>query len=96
MFFKEKIDLPKRPKLKKGIKPQLPELPLERVMRALEHAFDQVGEEQWMNKAKAMPVFARHVATECREHKFSMPKNIYKIYIDTDVAELKPKTLKGG
>ncbi len=90
-FFKEKIDLPKRPKLKTTRKhPMYPPLPLERIMRALEHAFDEVGEENWMDKSKAMPTFARHVSAECREHNFSMPSNIYQYYINTSIEELRP------
>jgi len=91
VFFKEKIDLPKLPKLpKKRRAPQYPPMPEERILRALQHAFDEVGEENWGNKAIAMPVVAKHVSIEATEHLYSRPKNIYWWYVNTPIEKLKP------
>jgi hypothetical protein len=86
-FFKERIDLPKRPKLarKHASRPRYPDMPEERILRALQHAYDEVGAENWSDKAKAMPVFARHIAVEAEEHNYSRPRNIYRYYIETPI-----------
>lgn len=91
IFFKEKVDLPKLPKTRKfGEKPQLPEMPQERILRALQHAYDEIGDnEDWKNKRIAMPIVARHIATEAREHYYSPPRNFYKHYIETPIENLK-------
>jgi len=83
VFFKEKIDLPKRPKLERPKKkPEYPPMPEDRIIRALQHAFDEVGEENWKDKAVAMPVVARHVAAEAEEHNYDRPRNIYSYYVN--------------
>ena len=58
-------------------------MPLERVERALQHAIDQVGVENWEDVKKAMPILAIHLATEAREHCYNVPKNFYQIYLDS-------------
>jgi len=92
VFAKEKIDLPKRPKLKdpNQVKLQYPAMPGEKILRALQHAFDEVGEENWKNKAIAMPVVARHISTEAQEHFYETPKNFYQYYINTSLNLLRP------
>lgn len=90
IFFKEKVDLPNLPKIKKpSNKPQFPPMPIERCLRALQHAFDEVGEERWKDKRIAMPIVARHFETEAREHNFEPPKNFYRLYIETPLEKIK-------
>ena len=91
VFFKEKIDLPKRPKLKdpNQVKPQYPPMPEEKIMRALMHSFDEVGEENWKDVKIAMPIVARHISTEAREHFYEVPKNLYRYYIETPLEKIK-------
>jgi len=90
VFFKEKVDLPKRKKLRKdSVQVLLPEMPEEKIIRAMQHAFDVVGEENWHDKAKAMPIVARYVSTEAREHRYRPPSNIYRYYVDTPIEVLK-------
>jgi len=90
IFFKEKITLPKLPKLpRKTPRVQLPPMPEDKIIRALQHAIDEVGIENWSNKAIAMPVVARHITTEAREHNFAVPKNIYMWYVTTPIEKLR-------
>jgi len=90
IFFKEKIDLPKRPKFDRPQKSQiqLPEMPPEKVFRALQHAYDEIGADNWLNKAVAMPAAVKHINVEAIEHNYSPPKNIYQYYIDTPLVKL--------
>jgi len=90
-FFKEKIDLPKRPKIKRpgDARPQYPPMPEERVLRALQHALDEVGEENWKDKRVAMPVVARHIAAEAEEHNYSRPNNFYSYYVNYSIETLR-------
>lgn len=88
-FAKEKIDLPKKPKLDKPQKNEIqyPPMPEERILRALQHAYDELGsDEAWGDRARAMPVIARHFEAEAKEHLFSTPKNMYNIYCSYDLA----------
>lgn len=89
VFFKERIDLPKLPKIKKPQGVQLPSMPDERIMRALQHAFDEVGEENWKTTKIAMPIVAKHMAIEAKEHYFSTPRNIYHIWLNTEMEDIK-------
>jgi len=90
-FFKEKRDIPKLPKIRdpSKVKPQLPPMDEHTVLRALQHAFDEVGEEDWEDKSKAMPVVAKHFEVEAREHNFATPRNMYKLYLDIPIEKLK-------
>jgi len=103
IFAKEKIDLPKREKI---ILPNInriiyPPMPLEKINRALQHAWDELmqnvpvekQEEVWRDKSKAMPVIARHIATEAREHQYRPPKDIYTIYLNTPVEQIRARKI---
>jgi hypothetical protein len=85
IFFKEKINLPHRPKLPKaqqGV--QLPTMPDEKAWSALKQAYDEcqrIGVD-WKDKGKAMPIVVKYAQTEAEEHKYSMPKNIYWFYTE--------------
>ena len=90
VFFKEKIDLPKRPKLKQTQKrPEYPPMPEDKIIRALQHAMDEVGEENWKDVKIAMPIVARHVAAEAEEHNYNRPRNIYSYYVNIPLETIK-------
>ncbi len=89
-FFKEKIDLPDKPKLPhKQQLPQYPLMPQERIIRALQHAYDEIGEANWKNVKVAMPIVAKHFNAEAREHCFSVPRQIYQIYLNTPIEQIR-------
>jgi len=89
IFFKEKIDLPKRPNIKqpKG-DPAYPPMPEEKILRALQHAYDEIGAENWKNVKIAMPIVARHISAEAREHNYELPKNIYSYYVNIPLSTI--------
>lgn len=93
IFFKEKIDLPKLPKIDRSAqdKPNYPPMPQETVIRALQHAYDECVKNgwEWKDKSKAMPLVAKHIALEGQEHLFSPPKSFYQLYIDTPLEVIK-------
>ena len=91
IFFKEKIDLPKRKKLDRENQNQsnYPPMPEEKILRALLHAFNEVGEENWRKVKIAMPVVARHISTEAREHDYDIPKNMFNYYNNTPLETIK-------
>ncbi len=86
IFFKEKINLPKRPKLPKPTpgKPQYPVMPDDKVFSAVKQARDEcirLGVD-WRDKSKAMPIVVKYIQVEAEEHNYSTPKNIYGYYIE--------------
>ena len=91
IFFKEKIDLPKRKKLDRENQnqSQYPPMPEEKILRALLHAFNEVGEEDWRKVKIAMPVVARHISTEAREHNYNTPKDMFNYYNNTPLETIK-------
>jgi len=92
IFFKEKVNLPKRSKIPRAMgKPMLPEMDQRTILRALQHAYDEVIKlgHDWMDRSKAMPIVARHFSAEASEHYFSAPKNMYQLYIDAKIDDLK-------
>jgi hypothetical protein len=93
IFFKEKIDLPKRPKLIKPNKSDIeyPPMPYEKVLRALQHSYDELGEENYKNKVKAMPIIARHFNAEAQEHYYKVPSNLYSHYINIPIEQIRAK-----
>jgi hypothetical protein len=93
VFFKEKIDLPKLPKLPRQPQLQFPPMPEEKIIRALQHAYDEVGAENWKETKIAMPIVARHFATEAKEHNFSTPRNMYQLWVNTPIEVLIPSSV---
>jgi len=93
-FFKEKIDLPKRPKFKRAndSRPIYPPMPEEKILRALLHALDEVGEENWKDKRIAMPVVARHISAEAEEHNYNRPNNFFSYYVNYSIEALRSST----
>jgi len=90
VFFKEKIDLPdlKRHKVKRPEGEILPPMPEDRLLRALQHAYDEVG-VQWAEPKITMPVIAKHIQAEAREHNFEPPRNFFKIYKETPLDKVR-------
>ena len=93
IYAKEKVDLPKKPKLEKPQKSEInyPTMPDDKILRALQHSYDELGDENYRNKSIAMPVIARHIATEAQEHYYSVPKSFYNWYINTPIDQVRPK-----
>jgi hypothetical protein len=101
VFAKEKIDIPKREKLKipKKEEIQLPPMPPDRILRALQHSYDELinsfltesntPEQLWKNKALAMPIIVKHFNVEGREHNFAPPKNPFQIYMDANLSTIR-------
>jgi len=91
IFFKEKVDLPDKPKLDRVQQSSInyPVMPEETIIRALKHAFDEVGESNWKNVKITMPIVAKHISNEAREHNYSTPKNFYAYYVNTPLEKIK-------
>lgn len=83
IFFKEKIDLPKLPKIPRQPQLQFPPMPQEKIIRTLQHAYDEVGADNWKNVKVAMPIVAKHFSIEAKEHNYSTPRNMFQLYTDT-------------
>jgi hypothetical protein len=82
--FKEKIDLPKlAPISRVNPKPTLPPMDDHTILRALQHAIDTVGKQNWESIKLAMPELAKQLETEGREHHFHPPRNMYQVYLDS-------------
>lgn len=83
-FFKEKIDLPEksRDKVVSNDILQLPMMPQDKLIHAIEQAKEQVERNggTFTSPKDAMPVVALHVATQAREHCYSTPKNLFSYY----------------
>lgn len=90
VFFKEKIDLPKLPKLPKQPRIELPLMPQEKIIRALQHAYDEVGAGNWKTVKIAMPIVAKHFSVEAQEHNYRTPNNLYWYYVNTPIEQIKP------
>ena len=92
MFYKDRILLPERPRLEKIERAEIVYPPMleERILRALQHAYDELGsDEAWGDKKRAMPIIAKHISAEGREHFFSVPRDLYQIYCNTDLSTIK-------
>lgn len=90
VFFKEKIDLPKLPKLPKQPTIQYPQMPQEKIVRTLQHAYDEVGANHWKDVKIAMPIIAKHFSIEAKEHNYATPHNMYQLYVNTPIEQIKP------
>jgi hypothetical protein len=90
VFFKEKIDLPKLPKIPRDPQVQLPPMTQEKIIRALQHAFDEVTEANWKDTKIAMPIVAKHFEIEAKEHNFNTPRNMYQLWVNTPIEQIKP------
>ena len=104
IFFKEKIDLPEIPRNIRPVQvnPVYPPMPQERVLRALQHALDEMidakglstieyaaVEAGWKDKAVVMPLIVKHLNVEAREHNFAMPKRPFEIYLVTPLEKIR-------
>lgn len=83
-FAKEKINLPKKKLKVKDNRPQLPEMPEEKIKSGVEQGMAEILRKiiDPKNPKEAMPIIARYVSTEAREHNYASPKNIYKYYLE--------------
>ncbi len=84
VFCKEKIDLPKRPKVPKvkDNRLQLPPMPVDKIFSAIDQAFEEVRRSGGDIKdvSVTMPIVARHIATQAREHDYAMVRNPFSYY----------------
>lgn len=82
-FFKERLDTPKLDKIPRIVEdgiPQLPQLPEAEILGALDKAFADLDRKEFMDKAKAMPLFAKYVSNECEKHMCSNNEKLFKYY----------------
>ncbi len=92
IFFKEKITIPKPKKEHKKEENTFPEMDEHTKERAIEHTIDEITkiaeskgmtvEEVWKDKAITMPILAKHIRLEAREHDFK-ETNAYNLYLST-------------
>lgn len=91
IFAKEKIDLPEKKLKVRDNRPQLPAMPEEKIKSGVEQGIAEVLRKgiDPKNPKESMPIIARYVSTEAREHNYTSPKNIYKYYLEhlRDVGE---------
>jgi hypothetical protein len=90
IFFKEKITIPKPKKEHKHEENTLPEMDEHTKQRAIEHTIDEITkiaksngktvEEIWKDRKITMPILAKHIRLEAREHDFKEP-NAYNLYL---------------
>ncbi|HEU16465.1 MAG TPA: hypothetical protein ENO38_02200 [Nitrososphaeria archaeon] len=89
--WKAKIELPTPASGAGGAGAQPPPMPEEKYWRALINALEELRlkypnqdelKAAWMDPSKAMPVFAKHVEAEAREHGFRAMKNPYRIWLE--------------
>lgn len=84
IFVKEKINLPKLKKFRtKGPKIELPPMPQDKIDSALNQAMAEVLREGFDPKDPklAMPIVARYITTEAREHCYATPRQYFQHYI---------------
>lgn len=83
VYFKEKHDTPKLEKILRLDVPgvvTLPMLPESEIFGAIEKAYADLGAE-FFEVRKAMPLIARYVAEECKQHNCANPKNLHTAYL---------------
>jgi hypothetical protein len=92
VFFKEKRIL-KSPKKMRVPQPreQLPAMPEETIERAFEHAIDEVLKVggNWNDTKIAMPIVAKHMQLEAREHNYAIPRDMYVRYLEKQQVPMK-------
>jgi hypothetical protein len=65
-------------------------MPEEKIIRALQHAWDEINDEiKWKDRSIAMPIIAKHISTEAREHNYNPPHNFYQYYLNTPLEKIK-------
>jgi len=83
-FFKEKIDLPKIQRVSRHIieKPHMPVMPADKIEHAISQAREECerNDEDFKNPKFGMPRVVRHLATQSREHDYSVPRDIFQHY----------------
>lgn len=79
---KVKLDIPepKRRKIGRG-EVILPPIPDNEIFGAIDKAWQELGDEKFKDVSKAMPLIARHVSEECKQHLYSKPtKKLFALY----------------
>lgn len=81
---KQDTPKPKTRKIKKG-QVELPPIPEGEIFGAINHAHQELGDEDFKDVRKAMPLIARMVSEECKKHFYSGPTgalfHYYKEYL---------------
>ena len=95
IFFKEKIDLPKLSKrnTNKSVMPKYPQMPESTIQSAITQAELEVTRNggDFTQPKDAMPVVAKYIQTEAREHNYNAPNGlfiIWKEFIRYKIAQL--------
>lgn len=78
---KIKLDIP-RPIVERIREGQvtLPQIPENEIMGAIDHAYQELGNEKFQEVRLAMPLVAKMVGEECRKHLYSSRGNLFKYY----------------
>lgn len=83
---KQDTPKPKKQKIKKG-EVELPPIPEGEILGAINHAHQELGDEDFKDVRKAMPLVARMVSEECKKHFYSGPSgalfHYYKEYLES-------------
>ena len=86
LYFKEKLDTPKLEKIPRVVQEgliQLPALPDSEVYGAIEKARADIGDTDFMNIKKAMPLVAQYVGEEMKKHHCATPsRKLFDYYQD--------------
>lgn len=86
LYFKEKLDTPKLEKLPRVVQDgaiQLPPLPESEVFGAIEKVRADIGDTDFMDIKKAMPLVAQYVGEEMKKHQCTGPtRKLFEYYKD--------------
>jgi hypothetical protein len=83
-YFKEKIDLPKRPKLLRPASDEikLPRMPDEKIFNAIGQAEEECERagNSFRNPKFGMPLVATHLNVQAKEHDYAVPSGFFQLY----------------
>ena len=83
IFIKEKLDTQKLDKIPKTIesgKVQLPPLPESEIYGAIAKAHTDLGNFDFLDKSKSMPLIAKYVNEEAKKHMCEHKGNLFSYY----------------
>lgn len=89
VMFKQRVVIPvsKVAKKDRPSGPALPTMDMERIIRSLQHAYDEVvttnDKNAWSDAKIAMPIIAKHLKIEAAEHGVAVPHNMFYLYNET-------------
>ena len=83
-YFKVKVDKLKRKKIKskKDKSPRLPVLDDEDVNSKIFEVKMELGDEDFKDQRKAMPLIGKYVKAEAKTHNKSVPLNLHEMYLE--------------